>query len=124
MTGTYVLEIPDLHQVLRQEDVEKWEIFLTSNGKGQEKISWPLSFADNTFVFHNSLPLNKQIESVKIDFTDNQVTFYKGHIDSESFKELLELVLSKMYIHINQNQMHFLVSSSNYSSQKSTSLKK
>lgn len=123
MTGSYVLEIPDLHLVLSQEDVAYWEIFLTHAGKKDEKINWPFSAAGNSFVFHNSLWLDKQIKSVKIDFADNQVTFYKSHIDSEGFKEFLDLVFSKMVIRIQPDQMHFLVSSK-YPRQKSTSHRK
>ncbi|RNF39997.1 hypothetical protein [Planococcus salinus] len=119
MTGSYVLEIPDLHEVLSQEDVARWKIFLTTDEKEHHKVNWSVSSADNSFMFHNSFLLDKRIKSVEIDFTDNRVTFYKGESDADGFKEFLDLVLSKMFIRINPNQMHFLVSPK-YSQRKST----
>ncbi|TWT03546.1 hypothetical protein [Planomicrobium sp. CPCC 101079] len=110
MKGSYVLEIPDLDYVLNHEDVKRWEVFLLDAAKQYEKIKWQASFIDKSGILQQELVFYGRLKTIKIDFQNKRIVFFRGEVRCEEFEKFLLEVLNNSFIRIRSDQMHFVVS--------------
>ncbi|MGI2327711.1 hypothetical protein [Planococcus sp. YIM B11945] len=117
MSDSYVLKIADLHTVLNPKEIVHWEVFLKGVSSRYEKIDWNVTASADGLTLENVHLFYGQLHAVEIDFRKGQIVFYKGGAASKEFTEFLTNALANMFVHINSDQLHFLVASK-YSLQK------
>lgn len=123
MKDSYILEIPDLPYVLKQEEVIHWEVFLQNTSAGYEKIRWRISSAEDCYTLQNVELFYGRLKAVKIDFKNNRIIFYRGAAEHGEFSEFLMQVLQNMFLRVNSNQMHFFVSAQSSKQKESRAMK-
>lgn len=107
MDQVYVLGIPDLHQVLSQEDIAVWELFLLSAEKRYEKIRFQVSSEGGCYTFTNVEACNGILATVKIDFDEKKIVFKQAGKSSEEFENFLLDILSQLFVRVEKDRIQF-----------------
>ncbi len=108
MDKAYVMEIPDLKQVLTQEDIAVWELFLLNAEKRYDRILFQISSDDGCFTFENIEACKGILTTVQIDFDNNRVIFNPGDEGNKDFEDFLVEALRQLFIRVNKNRIQFM----------------
>lgn len=108
MENLYVLGIPDLQQVLRQEDIAVWELFLLNEDKRYEKISFQVSSEGGCYTFKNVETCNGLLTTVRIDFDNKEIIFNQIGEDEKEFENFLIYALSQLFVKVEKDRIQFM----------------
>lgn len=108
MDNVYVLEIPDLHQVLSQKDIAVWELFLLTAEKRYEKVCFHVSRDGGCYTFKNIETCNGLLATVQIDFDKKKIFFNQTGAASKEFEKFLFDVLSQLFVRVETTRIQFL----------------
>lgn len=108
MENVYVLGIPDLQQVLKQEDIAVWELFLLTDEKRYEKIRFQVDREDGCFTFKNMQACNGVLATVQIDFDHKTIVFNHGEKDTNEFEHFLFSALSQLFVKVDTERIQFM----------------
>ncbi|MFC3210489.1 hypothetical protein [Planomicrobium okeanokoites] len=111
MDNVYVLEIPDLQQVLNQEDIAVWELFLLTAEKRYEKIRFQVSSDGGCYTFRNVEACNGLLATVQIDFDLKKIIFVQGVSNDKEFESFLFDALSQLFVRVKKDRIQFLATS-------------
>jgi len=114
LKSSYVLKIPDLHRMLHQEDMVHWEIFFRHSSKQYEKINWRSTCLEEQKM-QQVLEFSGILKAVKIDFQNSRIVFCEGAAEQGKFEEFLLNMLDNVFVRVDQDRMHFIVSPKNRS---------
>lgn len=107
MDNVYVLGIPDLHEVLNQEDIAVWELFLLTAEKRYEKIRFQVSSDGGCYTFTNVEACNGILAAVQLDFDEKKIVFSQGGKNNEEFEGFLFDVLSQLFVRVEKDRIQF-----------------
>lgn len=110
LDNVYVLEIPDLQQVLSRDDIGVWELFLLTAEKRYEKIRFEVSNDGGCYTFKNVETCNGLLATVQINFDKNIVVFNKTGAPTKEFEEFLLDLFSQLFVRVETNRIQFLTS--------------
>lgn len=108
MDNVYVLGIPDLQQVLNQEDIAVWEIFLLTAEKRYEKIRFQVSSDGGRYTFRNVEACNGILATVQIDFDQKKIVFNQAGSNDKEFEDFLFDALSQLFVRVKKDRIQFL----------------
>lgn len=108
MDNVYVLGIPDLQQVLNQEDIAVWELFLLTAEKRYEKIRFQVSSDGGCYTFKNVEACNGILATVQIDFDNQKIVFKQGGTDEKEFEDFLLYALSQLFVRVEKDRIQFM----------------
>ncbi|OHX51008.1 hypothetical protein BB776_03770 [Planococcus salinarum] len=108
MENVYVLRIPDLQQVLKQEDIAVWELFLLTDEKRYEKIRFQVSREGGCFTFTNIQACNGMLATIQIDFDHQTIVFNYGGNDTNEFVHFLFSALSQLFVKVDTERIQFM----------------
>lgn len=109
LINSYVLEIPDFGYMLKQEDVERFELFLLIANDGYRKIAWNALPLNDSYVFIGKHISYSPLKAVRLDFKNNCIVFYRGQVNEQEFEDFIYYFIDSLFLHINPDQLHFLV---------------
>jgi len=105
--NVYVLGIPDLEQVLNQEDIAVWELFLLTDEKRYERIHFQVTSDGGCFTFKNVEACHGAL-TVQIDFDNKQIVFNQGGEDAKDFEDFLLNALSQLFVRVEKRRIQFM----------------
>lgn len=108
MEHVYVLGIPDLQQVLRQEDIAVWELFLLTEEKRYEKIRFHVTNEEGCFTFRNVEACNALLATVQIDFANKTIVFNQRGESTREFEDFLMNALAQLFVRVENKRIQFL----------------
>ena len=108
MINSYVLEVPDLGYVLKQEEVKNLELFLLNANHGYRKVTWKLLSENDSFIFLEEKAVSSPLKAARIDFKTNRIIFYRGQLSELEFEDFIQYLVQTLFLHINPDQLHFL----------------
>lgn len=108
MEHVYVLGIPDLQQVLRQEDIAVWELFLLTEEKRYEKLRFQVTNEDECFTFRNIEACNASLSNVQIDFANKTIIFKQRGESTREFEDFLMNALTQLFVRVENKRIQFL----------------
>jgi hypothetical protein len=108
LENVYVLGIPDLQQVLNQEDIAVWEIFLLTVEKRYEKIRFQVTGDEGCYTFRNVEACNGLLATVQIDFDQKKIIFNQKDTNDPEFEAFLTEVLSQLFVRVNTDRIQFM----------------
>lgn len=109
MINSYVLELPNFGYVLKQEDVERFELFLLIANNKYRKIAWNALMLNDSYVFIGKQKSYRPLKAVRLDFKNNWIVFYRGQLNEQEFEDFIYYFIDSLFLHINPDQLHFLV---------------
>lgn len=108
LINSYVLEVPDLGYMLKQEEVERFELFLLTAKQGCRKVTWKTLPGNGSLVFLEDGAANGPLKAARIDFKSNRIIFYRGKLSELEFEDFIQYLIQALFLRINPDQMHFL----------------
>ncbi len=96
--------------MLKQEDVERFELFLLIANDEYRKISWLALPMKESFVFIGKrVSGNSPLKAVRLDFKNNRIVFYRGQLTEQAFEDFIYCLIDSLFLHVHPDQLHFLV---------------
>ncbi len=109
MSQSFVLEIPEISYLLKQESVFGWQAYGPSRSGNYEKISWSVESSGSKVVMKSLESIEGAQKSAEIDFTSNRITIHKGEMSDREFTKFLQYLLEKAVLSTSEKEMNFVI---------------
>lgn len=109
MIQSFVLEVPEIGYLLKQESVLQWKAYGPSRSGGYEKISWSIESSKSKVIMKSIETLGGTRKSAEIDFSANQITIHKGKMSDGEFTAFLQFLLEKAVLSTSEREMNFVI---------------
>lgn len=106
--NVYELGIPDLQEVLKQEDIAVWELFLLTDDRRYERVHFQVSSEGGCFTFKNVEACNGLLATIQIDFDNKKVVFNQRGDDAKEFEDFLLNALSQLFVRVEKKRIQFM----------------
>lgn len=107
---SFILEIPELGYLLRQESIMEWQVYGPAESGSYEKICWQIASSGSKVILRSEETPDGTRKSAEIDFASSRIVIHKGEMSDGEFTKFLQFLLDKMVLSTAAGEMNFIVS--------------
>ncbi|HSP23075.1 MAG TPA: hypothetical protein VLQ20_12205, partial [Planococcus sp. (in: firmicutes)] len=107
MVQSFILEIPELGYLLKQESIMEWQIYGPAETGSYEKICWHIASSGNKVTLRSDETPEGTRKSAEVDFAASRIVIRKGELSDGEFTKFLQFLLEKMVLSTAAGEMNF-----------------
>lgn len=110
MVQSFILEIPELGYLLKQESIMEWQIYGPAETGSYEKIYWHIASSGSKVTLRSEETPGGKGKSAEVDFAASRIVIRKGELSDGEFTKFLQFLLEKMVLSTAEGEMNFIIS--------------